>query len=742
MTEANDNKRTVGLFGATRVGVGAIVGGGIFVLAGVAFSTTGPSAVIAFALNGVIAALTILSFAEMSTAFPESGGAYVFGKRVLSVRAAFAVGWILWLAYIVAAVLYALGFASYAIEMVRRLWELQVGPAPSWLSGRPMALFVAFLALAGYTLLLIRRTTGGGAWTTIGKIVVFVVLVLGAVWVFATGSSTPAEEALTPFFSSGFSGLLAAMGFTFIAVQGFDLIPAIGGEVKNPRRNIPKAMFFSLGCAMLVYLPLLFLVAIVGVQPGETITGLSASHPETVMALAAENYMGVAGLWLVIIAAILSTLSAFQANLLAASRVAMTMAHDRTLPHALGRLSSTRGTPIFAVYASALAIVVLLLAVPNLAAAGAAASLIFLVVFALAHVTAILARRRGGGESGTFKAPMFPLVPVVGGLACVALAVFQAVMVPSAGLIAAVWLGIGVVFYFGLFATRAEAVDAAQEARDPDLVRFRGRSPLVLVPMANPDHAHAMVEVADALAPPNVGRVLLLSVVTISESEPVDEQLPALESTEKVLRNALTASIQSGLKPEMLLTLARAPLTEISRVVKTHRCESLLLGLASLENKDRDQDLEQLLSEVDCDVSVLASPSGWRLDDVHSILVPVAGRGSHEILRARLLSSLCRTGPREVTFLRVLPENTDQSAVDEAHHGLDWLCEEEAMGSGKTEVICSNDVAGAIAKAASKSDLVILGLQRLAKHRKVFGTTALRVARTTRGATIMISGSG
>ena len=83
-------------------------------LAGPAFALSGPSAILAFALNGFLAVLTALSFAELATAFPESGGAYVFARKVLSIRAAFAAGWILWFAYIAAGALYALGFAVYA----------------------------------------------------------------------------------------------------------------------------------------------------------------------------------------------------------------------------------------------------------------------------------------------------------------------------------------------------------------------------------------------------------------------------------------------------------------------------------------------------------------------------------------------------------------------------------------------------------------------------------------------------
>jgi basic amino acid/polyamine antiporter, APA family len=772
MSDMKENARTIGLFGATRVGVGAIVGGGIFVLAGVAFSATGPGAVVAFALNGVIAALTILSFAEMSTAFPESGGAYIFGKRVLSVRAAFGVGWIVWLAYIVAAVLYALGFASYAVEMARELWELQGGTAPEWITGRSVTLFLAFLALATYSLLLIRRTTGGGEWSTIGKLVVFVVLIIGALWALVSGSPPDDAEPLKPFFSFGASGLFAAMGFTFIAVQGFDLIPAIGGEIKNPSRNIPKAMFLSLGCAMAIYLPLLLLVAIIGVEPGESIGSMSTRSPETVMASAAENFMGATGLWLVIIAAILSTLSALQANLLAASRVALTMARDRTLPKVLARMDNKRHTPVIAVYASGLAVVAVLLVVPDLAAAGAAASLIFLVSFALAHVTAILARIRGGGNEGAFRTPFFPLVPVIGGLACAGLAVFQAVVVPAAGLVVAIWLGLGVLLYFALFATRAEAIDAAAEARDPDLVRLRGRSPLVLVPLANPENALAMVEIANAMAPPKVGRVLLLSVVAIPDTAPLELTRAALRSAERVLQNALSASIRSGLRPEMLVTMASAPWPEIrgrrateadskhrfpvlesrptktggpgvdreiGRVARTHRCESLLLGLTSLADKENEGHLEQILSEVDCDVSVLSAPAGWNLDNVDRILVPIADRGGHDVLRARLLGSLCRAGDREVTFLRVLPKDASTKVIDKARLGLEQLCEEEALRFGKSEIVLSNDISGAIADAAGRSDLVVVGMRRVGRRQMVFGALVLRVARTTLGATIIIS---
>ena len=295
------------------------------------------------------------------------------------------------------------------------------------------------------------------------------------------------------------------------------------------------------------------------------------------------------------------------------------MAKDRTLPRVMSQSHATRHTPVMAIYASALALVGILLMVPDLAAAGAAASLIFLISFALAHWTSILARRRAGDAPSPFQTPWFPAVPVVGGVACAGMAIFQAFAVPAAGAIGGVWLGLGVILYYALFASRAEAVDAYTQARDPDLVRLRGRSPLVLVPVANPKSAPAMVAVAGALAPPAVGRVLLLSVMQRPESVKDSEPPAPLVAAQRVLEEALTASLANGHSPEALMTIAPAPWAEISRVARSHRCESLLVGLSKIDGDgDGGKHLEGLLNDVDCDVAVLRAPPGWRLEQAHA----------------------------------------------------------------------------------------------------------------------------
>ena len=735
-------RRSIGLLGATGVGIGAIVGGGILALAGVAFAATGPGAILAFALNGVIAVLTALSFAEMSTAFPESGGTYTFAKKVLSVQAAFTVGWIVWFASIVAGVLYAMGFASYAVIALGSVWSATAGTPPQWLAQRSVVVGLAIAATAFYTASLTRSGGGGGQWTTVGKVIVFAVLIAGGLWALGGLPSGGVRAGLTPFFPSGAGGMFRAMGYTFIALQGFDLIAAVAGEIRDPGRTIPRAMLLSLAAALAIYLPLLLVVAVFGSQPGHSIAAIGAEQPEAVVALAARKFLGPLGFWLVVVAAVLSMLSALQANLFAASRVAFAMARDRTLPHALGEIDEKRSTPVAAVIASALTVVVILLVIPDVAAAGAAASLIFLVSFAMAHWTSILARRRGGGRPGSLRTPWFPLIPAIGGVACLGLAIFQGISVPSAGLVASVWVGLGAILFLWLLAPRARIVDAAAEGMDPHLIRLRGRNPLVLAPIANPASAEAMVAVANAICPPAVGRVVLLSVVPAPDTWQPGETPHQLSDAQAVLGQALTASFAAGLAPEALTTVAPQAWTEISRVARLHRCESLLLGLSSMTDGTVNQGLETLMSGVDCDVVVLRAPQGWHPSQASKILVPMAGRGDHDMLRARLLGSLCRTGEHEVTFVRVLADNASAAAFEEARRALARIAGDEAPGLSRIEIVRSAAVAAEITRRAAESDLVILGLQRFHRRRKVFGDTALRIARETQCAIIMISRRG
>ncbi len=735
-------QRHIGLFGATSVGVGAIVGGGILALAGVAFAATGPSAIVAFGLNGIIAFLTAMSFAEMSSKFPQSGGTYTFAKKVLSVETAFAVGWVVWFASIVAGVLYAIGFGAFASAAIAEVYASRAMTAPAWLANPWTPKVLALCATAYFTVDLLRRSAGGGKFTNVAKVVVFAIVIAGGLWAMTRRAPTDWSAGLRPFFSQGGVGLLRAMGFSFIALQGFDLIAAVAGEVRQPERNLPRAMFYSLGIALLIYLPLLLIISTVGMSPGISVADAGKADPETIVAIAAQHFLGPFGYWLVMVAGILSMLSALQANLFAASRVALVMARDRSLPRRLGLVSTKRQIPRTAVVVTAIIVAVTVALLPSVAAAGAASSLIFLITFAIVHWIAVLVRQRSIDRPPPFRSPAFPLVPILGGVACAGLAVFQGFAVPSAGSITITWLGVGGILFLVLFARRARVVDASAAALDPEVIQLRGKRPLALVPVANPENAENMIEVANALIPPGVGRVVLLTVIAAPENWQPEAVPQPLDYAQSVLRKAITASAARGIYPETLTTVASRPWEEISRVAKVHACESLLLGLSKLSDDAIESPLEHLISTVECDIVVLRSKPGWRLSDVRRILVPVGGRGGHDQLLARLIGSLGRDAEREVEFLRVLPAKStlrDQAAIKrELYH----FAHDQSIPHTEIVVVTSDSPVDEVAKRASSCDLLILGVQRLSRRQKLLGHFTQQIARATDCPILMICSRG
>ena len=712
--------RHIGLTGATMLGVGAIVGGGILALAGVAFATAGPAAILAFALNGGIALLTAHSFAGLARRFPESGGVYTYSKKVLSIEVAFGVGWVVWFASIVAGVLYALGFAAFAAEGLGRGLPLLGIPA-GWSRSGSARVIIALLAVALYAGTLIRRAGGGKDAATVGKVVVFLILIAGGGVAWLRGDPAELSGSLSPFSPAGSLGILQAMGYTFIALQGFDLIAAVGGEVRDPSRTIPKAMYLSLGIALAIYIPLLFMLQTVGAEPGIGIATTAAANPEGFVAEAAERYLGEPGYWLVIGAGVLSMLSALRANIVGASRVAFAMARDRTLPRRVAEVHASTGTPAIAIGLTAVMVAGIAVAVADVAAAGAASSLIFLLAFAIVHWAAILANQRS-------REPDPIALPMLGAALCIGLAGFQAIAVPEAGGVIGWWLLIGGILYLTIFAPGARLADASAQASDPDLARLRGRSPLVLVPIANPDSAASLVDVAATLRTPGTGRVLLLSVIP-PELRERSEAGRFISGAPEVLGESLERSFRRGLVAESLFTIADDPWREIARVAQAHDCETVLLGLGELQGDSVARRIETLLDQLDADTVVLRAPRRWSLEQVSRVLVPIGGGRDQSHLRARLLSSLARTGERAITFYHTLPASSSDEAHSRAERDLRKLARDEAAGPHEVVVEKSDDPLAAIIARASSSDLVVLGTRRRSRSRPEIGPLPIAIAR-------------
>ncbi|MFW6317832.1 MAG: APC family permease [Halorubrum sp.] len=408
----------LGLLDATMIGMGAMIGAGIFVLTGLAAEIAGPAAVLVFALNGVVTAFTGLSYAELAASVPKSGGGYAFVREIFEDLPSFMMGWMLWFAYMIAGGLYALGFAPNFLEllhvydMVPPPGEVGAVAIPVVDAAVPLAFLLAFVAVFALVALNAVSTAASGSAETVFTIVKVSILVVFVAFGLASPMFSGAE--FQPLFpeGTGATAILPAMGLTFIAFEGYDLITTVTEEVENPRENIPKAIFVSLIATVIVYL------AVVTVAVATLGAGGLAEAGEAGIAAAATSFMPTGlpiirnGGALIVFGAVFSTLTALNAVVIASSRVAFSMGREGQLLPSFGQIHHRYGTPFVAILASA---VVMLgsVALPT-QSAGNMASLFFLLSFIVVNVAVIRLRRERPDMNRPYEMPYYPIPPLLG----------------------------------------------------------------------------------------------------------------------------------------------------------------------------------------------------------------------------------------------------------------------------------------------------------------------------------------
>ena len=449
---------SLSLLDATMVGIGAMIGAGIFVLTGLAADIAGPAAILVFALNGGVTAFTALSYAELASAIPKNGGGYAFVREAFPASVSFVMGWTRWFTYMSAGALYALGFSSNFVEFVHIYFPgLPTGAVfaggPTWHVVYALAVVALFVVLNA-----VSTEAAGGAETIITLVKILILLVFVAFGLFAVNLAE--FQPLFPETAGGSPGLvgstfesvgggaftlLPAMGLTFIAFQGYDLIATVTEEVENPQQNIPRAILLSLVVTIVIYLLVVFVA--IGSLGAEQL----AAAGETAVAEAAENFMPVipllgTGAALVAFGAVFSTVSALNAVVIGSSRVAFAMGRERQLPARLGRIHHRFGTPFVAVAASAVVMFVAVVVVP-IQVVGNLASLFSLLGFIVVNLAVVKLRRDRPAMTRPFEIPFYPIPPVLGIVLNLILGLFIG---GTTWLLAMGWLALGGVVYLVL----------------------------------------------------------------------------------------------------------------------------------------------------------------------------------------------------------------------------------------------------------------------------------------------------
>ncbi|MDI3331129.1 MAG: APC family permease [Micrococcus sp.] len=359
-------QRRLGLPGAIVIGVGSMVGAGVFTSLGLAASTAGPLLLVALALAGATAWVNATSTAQLAAVHPTSGGAYVYGRRQLGDWAGFVAGW---------------GFVtgkSASIAAMAYTFALYLLPAGDW-TARWVAI-AAVVAVTGVNLAGITRTVQATVVILVPVLIVLLAVILAGIGADRGDAVTPSTPEVTVL------GVLQGAGLLFFAFAGYARIATMGEEVRSPRRTIPRAVFGALVFTLVLYLLLaLSLLSVLGADGlGRTATAVRD---------AVEILFGAEWVWLAVLGAALACLGSMLNLVAGISRTGLAMAREGDLPRPLARISARTSVPWVAQLAAAAVVIVLLLTADVLTVVGFS-SFGVLVYYAVANLSAFTLTER------------------------------------------------------------------------------------------------------------------------------------------------------------------------------------------------------------------------------------------------------------------------------------------------------------------------------------------------------------
>ncbi|MEV6906538.1 amino acid permease [Amycolatopsis sp. NPDC051071] len=455
-------QRTLGLRQLTAIGVGGIIGAGIFSLAGaVAHETAGPAVLISFLIAGIASAAAAFSYAEFAGLIPRAGSAYTYGYTVLGEIVGWFIGWDLLLEYTAIVAVVAIGISGYFNEL---LGYLNID-LPTWMLGAPgtektgmepgsykINLFAVLLCLLIAFILNQGMKNAARFETLLVYLKVGLVLLVVVVGVFHINTDNYSN-----FFPFGLSGAFTGAATVFFAVFGYDAMSTAAEESTDSQKHMPKAILYSLAISMVLYvLACLVLTGMVNFKDIDSEAAFSSAF----------NGVGMKWLGIIIaVGAIIGITTVLFTFLMGASRVGYSMSRDGLLPKWFGKTHPVRKVPnrMTWVLGGASALIAGLLPI------GEAAELTnigILLAFVVVCVAVIVLRYKQPDLPRTFKTPGMPVVPIIGIVFSIWLITF---LNPETWLRFAVWFAIGLVIYFAY-----SRHHSAMNANDDDAKQVSG----------------------------------------------------------------------------------------------------------------------------------------------------------------------------------------------------------------------------------------------------------------------------
>jgi len=688
--------RDLNLLDITLLGIAAMIGAGIFALIGIASGIAGPAILLAFLLNGIIATLTGLSYAELGSAVPEAGGSYVWVREALGDFVGFLAGWCSWSANSIACALYAVTFGAFLSEAIVRMIGV---PLPQSMVAKVSSVaVVTFLTYVNYRGVKESGRVGG----VVTALKVAILLTFSAFGIYETLTRPNWTQAFTPFMPNGFAGVLAAMGLTYIAFEGYEIIVQSGEEVRNPERNIPRAILLSLWIVVTIYLLVAFasLGAIQTNIPSWKYLGKLAEFGLIRIA----NQIMPFGSILILIGGLVSTVSAMNATIYSSSRMAFAMGRDAFLPRIFSRIHRKNRTPHYAIFFSYL--IVVFLSVAPIEVVATAADLMYLTIFMLVNFVVIVLRYRRPDLRRAFRVPLIPYLPAIAIFMQILIGYFLILEIKH-GLIvfgaAFLWILIGCFVYFA-YSEKKKAEKLEEIAKtvyeEMPIKEFEFG---ILVPIANPEYADKLIKLASLIAKQREGEVILLNVVTIPDQTPPSGAIRYVESAKEFLSKLIRGmDVPAGGIVKIGHSVSEAILNTVEEV----KPNLIIMGWRGRTfRKDfvLGSTIDPVLLRAKCDVAVVRFEPTWR--EIKKILISTAG-GPHAVLAAELARDLAKQTNASITLLYVGKSEEDRKKAEKAFK--ETLKPLEGL-KVNTKFLIDRNVVDRIAKESEKHDIVLIG---------------------------------
>ena len=434
-------ERSLGLYSTMMISMGAMIGSGIFVLPALGFKKAGPAVVLAYVLAAIVVLPPALSKAEMATAMPESGGTYLYIDRALGPMMGTIAGIGAWFSLVFKSAFALVGLGAYLLLFV----PLAEGA-------------IKFVALGLAALIIVLNISGTELSGKIQAIIVSLVVVSLVGYTLNFGVVADTSQ-FTPFATHGSAGVVTAAAFVFVSYAGVTKIASIAEEVRDPGRNLPRAILGSLGVMTVIYIAVV--AAIVGLSNPDVLIhgGPDGSASLTPMADGAASLFSGYGVVIISVVAVIALTSMANAGVLSSSRFPLAMSRDSLLPSTLETIDDRFKTPKNSILLTGSVLLLLIAFVPVIELAKLA-SAFQILVFSIINVALIAFRTANIEEyDPEFIAPGYPYVQVFGVIAGAGLLTQMGTM-PIVGAIAII-LG-GLAIYVGYGRRRVDRTGAIQ----------------------------------------------------------------------------------------------------------------------------------------------------------------------------------------------------------------------------------------------------------------------------------------